>query len=79
MVTESPKPYDLLIADDNEEFREILREFLEPRPLLRVHEVESGERAIEYSLEFRIDIVLLDIVHNRDVWRFSDNMHLRGR
>lgn len=62
MVLETPsKPYDLLIADDNESFRETLREFLEPRPLLRVHEVESGEQAIEYSQEVRIDIVLLDM------------------
>lgn len=62
MVLETPsKPYDLLIADDNESFRETLREFLEPRQLLRVHEVESGEQAIEYSQEVRIDIVLLDM------------------
>lgn len=61
MVTESPKPYELLIADDNESFREILREILEPRPFLRVHEVESGEEAIEYSLKVHIDIVLLDM------------------
>ncbi len=61
MVIETPEPYDLLIADDNKSFRETLREFLEPRPLLRVHEVESGEDAVEYAQEFRIHIVLLDM------------------
>ena len=61
MVIKTPEPYELLIADDNREFRETLREFLEPRLLLRIHEVESGEAAVEYSLEFRIDIVLLDM------------------
>lgn len=61
MVIETPKSYDLLIADDNQTFRETIREFLEPRALLRLHEVESGEQAIEYSLEVHIDIVLLDM------------------
>ena len=61
MVTETSKHYDLLIADDNQTFRETIREILEPRSLLRLHEVESGERAIEYTLDVRIDIVLLDM------------------
>jgi len=61
MVIETPQPYELLIADDNREFRETLREFLEPRLVLRIHEVESGEEAVEYSQEFQVDIVLLDM------------------
>ncbi|MEZ6129898.1 MAG: response regulator [Planctomycetaceae bacterium] len=61
MIPEPSQPYDLLIADDNRAFRETLREFLEPRTLLRVHEVESGEAAVEYSLEYHVDIVLLDM------------------
>lgn len=61
MVIETPKPYDLLIADDNRGFRETLREFLEPRLVLRIHEVESGEAAVEYSQDYQIDIVLLDM------------------
>ncbi|MEQ9408370.1 MAG: response regulator [Fuerstiella sp.] len=61
MVIETSQPYELLIADDSRSFRETLRELLEPRHLLRVHEVESGEAAIEYTQEFRIDIVLLDM------------------
>lgn len=61
MVIETPQPYDLLIADDNRGFRETLREFLEPRLVLRIHEVESGEAAVEYSQDCQIDIVLLDM------------------
>lgn len=61
MIAEPSQTYDLLIADDNRAFREVLREFLEPRSLLRVHEVESGEAAVEYSLEYPVDIVLLDM------------------
>jgi CheY-like chemotaxis protein len=61
MVIETPKPFELLIADDNRGFRETLRELLEPHLELRIHEVESGEEAVEYTLEFHIDIVLLDM------------------
>ncbi len=61
MVIETPQPFQLLIADDNRGFREVLRELLEPRLLVCIHEVESGEKAVEYSKEFHIDIVLLDM------------------
>lgn len=61
MVIETPEPFQLLIADDNRSFRETLRELLEPQPELRIHEVGSGEEAVEYSLEYQIDIVLLDM------------------
>ena len=61
MVIETPQPFQLLIADDNRGFRETLRELLEPRPELTIHEVESGEDAVQYSLEIKIDIVLLDM------------------
>lgn len=53
--------YDLLIADDNSGFREVIREILEARCLIRVHEVESGEAAVEYAQSVEIDIVLLDM------------------
>ncbi len=61
MVIETPQIFQLLIADDSRGFRETLRELLEPRLLICVHEVESGEKAVEYSKEFHIDIVLLDM------------------
>ena len=60
MVIETPTSPQLLIADDNRSFRETLRELLEPT-LVHIHEVESGEEAVEYSKEFQIDIVLLDL------------------
>jgi CheY-like chemotaxis protein len=61
MVIRTPDHFDVLIADDHQAFREVVREFLEPRPLLRVHEVDSGEAAIEYARERQIHIVLLDM------------------
>ncbi|MCA9050653.1 MAG: response regulator [Planctomycetaceae bacterium] len=65
MVIETPHSYHLLIADDNRAFRETLRELLEPTlhiyADLTIHEVDSGEAAVEYSLEVRVDIVLLDM------------------
>lgn len=60
MVIETPTSPQLLIADDNRSFRETLRELLEPT-LVHVHEVDSGEEAVEYSQEIQIDIVLLDL------------------
>lgn len=61
MVIETAEPFQLLIADDNRGFRETLRELLEPRQELHIHEVESGEDAVQYALEIQIDIVLLDM------------------
>ncbi len=61
MVIETPRPYELLIADDSRSFRETVRELLEPESMLRLHEVESGEEAVEYAQEVKIDIVLLDM------------------
>lgn len=61
MVMKPSTKYDLLIADDNSGFREVIREILESRCVLRVHEVGSGEEAIEYAQSVEIDIVLLDM------------------
>lgn len=61
MVTLVEKQYQLLITDDNPSFRQILREVLEDRPFLVLHEAESGEEAVEVVRNRRIDIVLLDM------------------
>ena len=61
MVTLVEKQYQLLITDDNPSFRRILREVLEDRPFLVLHEAESGEEAVEVVRHQRIDIVLLDL------------------
>ncbi len=61
MVTLVEKQFQLLITDDNPSFRQILREVLEDRPFLVLHEAESGEEAVEVVRSRRIDIVLLDM------------------
>ena len=61
MVTQVEQPFQLLITDDNASFRQILREVLEGRPFLVLHEAESGEEAVEVVQDRRIDIVLLDM------------------
>ena len=61
MVMKPSSKYDLLIADDNSGFREVIREILEDRCVIRVHEVGSGEEAVEYAQSVEIDIVLLDM------------------
>jgi len=57
--------FHLLIADDSSAFRETLREFLQRRTQLVIHEVCSGEDALDYVQECRIDIVLLDMHMHR--------------
>jgi CheY-like chemotaxis protein len=61
MVTLMEKQFQLLITDDNPSFRKVLREVLESRPFLLLHEAESGEEAVEVVKHQRIDIVLLDM------------------
>jgi CheY-like chemotaxis protein len=61
MVSLVEKQFQLLITDDNPSFRSVLREVLEDRPFLVLHEAESGEEAVEVVRNRRIDIVLLDM------------------
>lgn len=56
-------PYQLLIADDDEGFREVLRAIFEPWFLL--FEAESGEEAVEIVEGQHVDIVLLDMNMHR--------------
>ena len=65
MVIRVDKPFQLLITDDSRAFREVLREVLECRPQLQLHEAESGEEAVEVVQRQRIDIVLLDMHMHR--------------
>ncbi|MCR9229783.1 response regulator [Gimesia chilikensis] len=55
----SQTPYQLLIADDDSGFREVLREVL--APYFQLFEAESGEQAIELVEQIHVDIVLLDM------------------
>lgn len=61
MMLHVEQPFQLLITDDNPSFRKVLREVLEDRPFLELHEAESGEQAVEVVTHRRIDIVLLDM------------------
>jgi CheY-like chemotaxis protein len=61
MVTSPRQEFQLLITDDNAAFRQVLREVLEDRPFLILHEAESGEEAVDVVQRQRIDIVLLDM------------------
>lgn len=61
MVTSTRQEFQLLITDDNAAFRRVLREVLEDRPFLILHEAESGEEAVDVVQRQRIDIVLLDM------------------
>lgn len=57
------RSFQLLIADDNRAYREILRELLTDvdGSMLELYEAESGEQALEVVQRQRIDIVLLDM------------------
>ncbi len=53
------RPYHLLIADDDDAFRDILRDIFEP--WFSLLEAESGEQAVEIVECERVDLVLLDM------------------
>ena len=53
------EPYQLLIADDDEGFREVLRTIFEP--LFSLFEAESGEEAVEIVEGEHVDLVLIDM------------------
>ncbi len=57
-MTRTP-PYQLLIADHDSAFRDVLRDIFEP--WFSLLEAESGEQAVEIVECERVDIVLLDM------------------
>ncbi len=59
MVAPRSRPYELLLADDDVEFRRTLRLVLEPHVALS--EAASGEEAVEIVRTRQIDLVLLDM------------------
>ncbi len=59
MVAVWPNSFRLLIADDDERFREVLRSLLEP--FFTLFEASSGEQAIQIVEDQRIDLLLLDM------------------
>lgn len=59
MVAIPPKPYQLLVADDDFGFRETLKFIFEP--YVQMLEADSGEEAIRIVERRRVDIALLDM------------------
>ena len=59
VIARSQTPYQLLIADDDAGFRNVLKELF--APYFRLFEAESGEEAVELVEQIRVDIVLLDM------------------
>lgn len=57
------EPYQILIADDDDRFREVLRAIFQP--WFALLEAASGEEAVEIVESESVDIVLLDM--NMDV------------
>ena len=59
MVAKRVRPYELLVADDDAEFRRTLRLVLEPH--VELCEAACGEEAVEIVRTRRVDLVLLDM------------------
>lgn len=59
MVAKTGRPYELLLADDDAEFRRTLRQVLEPH--VGLCEAECGEQAVEIVRTQHVDLVLLDM------------------
>jgi CheY-like chemotaxis protein len=59
MVARQGRPYELLLADDDAEFRRTLRQVLEPH--VELCEAECGEQAVEIVRTRHVDLVLLDM------------------
>jgi CheY-like chemotaxis protein len=59
MVAKRSRPYELLVADDDAEFRRTLRLVLEPHVVLC--EAACGEEAVEIVRTRAVDLVLLDM------------------
>ena len=59
MVAKRVRPYELLVADDDAEFRRTLRLVLEPH--VDLFEAECGEEAVEIVRTRSVDLVLLDM------------------
>ena len=60
-MTSHSAPYRLLIVDDNEVSRYIVRELLD-RPWLDIIEASSGSEAVQRIVEERPDAVILDLL-----------------
>jgi two-component system, response regulator PdtaR len=60
MNPEATKPYSVLIADDDRDYREALRELVEPEGY-RTRMASSGEEALDIVREESIHLALFDV------------------
>ena len=55
------KQYHILVVDDEERIRRLLRMYLE-REGYKITEAENGEEALEKAFQFDYDLILLDFM-----------------
>jgi two-component system, response regulator PdtaR len=60
MITRIPKPYSILITDDDRGCREALRDIIEPEGF-RTYLASSGEEALDIVREEPVHLLLLDM------------------
>jgi two-component system chemotaxis response regulator CheY len=60
MITNTPKPYSILITDDDRGCREALRDIIEPEGF-RTYLASSGEEALDIVREEPVHLLLLDM------------------
>ncbi len=58
----SGKPFNILIVDDEENVRNVFRDFCLSSPLFKVTTASGGQEAIELAEENEFDIVTMDLV-----------------
>jgi two-component system chemotaxis response regulator CheY len=56
------KPFQILIVDDEENVRNVFRDFCLSSPLFDVTTASGGQQAIELALANEIDIVTMDLI-----------------
>ena len=60
MITKKPRPYSILITDDDRGCREVLRAIVEPEGF-RTLEASSGEEALDIVGKEQVHLALLDM------------------
>jgi CheY-like chemotaxis protein len=66
VVEEEPDPADgrpprMLVADDDEQFREMLREWLQDEGVEEVFEARDGSEAVKMAMDHLLDVILMDM------------------
>lgn len=56
------KPLDILVVDDEENVRDVFRDFCESSPIFKVSTAASGNEAVELTKTEHFDLVTIDLV-----------------